>query len=156
MLWYAVVLDGPELLSAPSGYREKKKEKKQSSNGDGQGEGSQPAVVHVGDGGVGLGVLREAHEAEAETTAATGIAVLDDNLRMSVTVAKVKDMEETYGLLDLAEPRLNSSNLARRVSSLVCQARPPSLACQAGRRGGHARPLFVKVSHVAETMSCWR
>jgi len=117
MLWYAVVLDGPELLSALSGYREKKKEKKQSSNGDRQGEGSQPAVVHVGDSGVGLGVLGEADEVEAETTAATGVAILDDGLCMSVIVAKTEMMEKTYGLLNLTELRLNSSHLARRVSS---------------------------------------
>lgn len=54
----------------------RKKQKKQSCSGDGEGEGDQPAVVHVGDGGVGLGVLREADKAEAkkaETTAATGV-----------------------------------------------------------------------------------
>jgi hypothetical protein len=39
---------------------------------------------------------------EAETTAATGVAVLDDNLRMSVIGAKMEVMVNTYGLLDLA------------------------------------------------------
>lgn len=49
----------------------------------------------------------------------------------------------------------NSSHLLRRVSSLVCQARPPpSLVCQARPpRGGHARPLFLKVSHVTSAIS---
>lgn len=117
MLWYALVFDGPELLSALSGYREKKKEKKQSCSGDGEGKGSQPAVAHVGDSGIALGVLREADEAEAETTAATGVTVLDDGLRRSVMVAKMEVLGKTYGLLDLTELRLNSSNLARRVSS---------------------------------------
>ena len=54
----------------------RKQQKKQSCSGDGEGEGDQPAVVHVGDGGVCLGVLREADKAaakKAETTAATGV-----------------------------------------------------------------------------------
>ena len=42
-------------------------------------------VVHVGDRGVGLAVLREANK--PETTAATGVTVLDDNLRLLVRVA---------------------------------------------------------------------
>ena len=43
------------------------------------------AFVTGGNGGIGLGVLGETDK--AETTAATGVAVLDDNLRWSVTVA---------------------------------------------------------------------
>jgi len=42
-------------------------------------------VVHVSNSGIGLGVLGEANK--AETTAATGVTVLDDNLRLSVRVA---------------------------------------------------------------------
>ena len=42
-------------------------------------------IVHVCDGGIGLRVLGETDK--AETTAATGITVLDDDLRWSVTVA---------------------------------------------------------------------
>ena len=62
--------------------------------------GSRAVVVHVRNGGVGLGVLREADE--AETTAATSIAVLDDDLRMSVIFAKMKEMEKAHGLLAMA------------------------------------------------------
>ena len=42
-------------------------------------------VVHVSNSSVGLAVLGEAHK--AETTAATSVTVLDDNLRLSVRVA---------------------------------------------------------------------
>ena len=57
-------------------------------------------IVHVGDSGIGLGVLRETDK--AETTAATGVAVLDDNLRWSVMVAWERT-KSTYGLLDLTK-----------------------------------------------------
>jgi hypothetical protein len=39
-------------------------------------------VIHARDGSIGLGVLAEANETEA--TAATGVAVLDDDLRLLV------------------------------------------------------------------------
>lgn len=148
MLWYAVVFGGPELLSALSGYRHKKKQKKKSCSGDGEGEGDRPAVVHVGDGGVGLGVLREADKAEAETTAATSIAVFDDDLRMSVIVAVMERMEETYGLLDLTELRLNSSHLARRVRrSVPGEATVASVPCKAAA----GRPCEASV---CQSQSC--
>ena len=57
-------------------------------------------VVHVCNSGVSLGVLRETNE--AETTAATGITVLDDDLRWSVVVAWVW-VGCTYGFLNLTE-----------------------------------------------------
>ena len=57
-------------------------------------------VVHVCNSGVSLGVLRETNE--AETTAATGITVLDDDLRWSVVVAWVW-MRCTNGFLNLTE-----------------------------------------------------
>lgn len=57
-------------------------------------------IVHVSDGGVSLGVLGEANK--AETTAATGVAVLYDDLRLSVMVA-CEWARDTYGFLDLAE-----------------------------------------------------
>lgn len=57
-------------------------------------------VIHVRDSGISLGVLSEAHEAEA--TATTGVAVLDDDLRWLVKVAWVRG-RSTYRLLDLAE-----------------------------------------------------
>ena len=111
----------------------RKKQKKQSCSGDGEGEGDQPAVVHVGDGGVGLGVLREANK--AETTAATGVTVLDDDLGMSVIVAKMEVMVKTYGLLDLTEllaflvEGLVIGVASRPPPSLVCHARPPRRPC---------------------------
>jgi hypothetical protein len=81
MLCYAVVFVGPELLCALSaGIVEG--EEKSSNRAMGVVKGSQAVVVHVCDGGVSLGVLGEANK--AETTAATGVTVLDDNLRMSV------------------------------------------------------------------------
>jgi len=57
-------------------------------------------VVHVGDRSVSFSVLRKTDE--AETTAATGVAVLDDNLRLSVRVAWGW-VKTTYGFLDLAK-----------------------------------------------------
>jgi hypothetical protein len=57
-------------------------------------------VIHVLDGIVGLGVLAEANETEA--TAATGVAVLDDDLRVLVKGA-LERVGNTYSLLDLAE-----------------------------------------------------
>lgn len=57
-------------------------------------------VVHIGNGSIGLGVLGETNEAEA--TAATGITVLDNDLRWSVVVAWVR-MRCTNGFLNLTE-----------------------------------------------------
>jgi hypothetical protein len=57
-------------------------------------------VIHVCDRGIGLGVLSETNEAEA--TAATGVAVLDDDLRLLVKVAWAQ-YNNTYGFLNLAE-----------------------------------------------------
>lgn len=57
-------------------------------------------VVHVRNGSVSLGVLSEANK--AETTAATGVAIFDDNLRLLVRVMRVR-MKSTYGFLDLTE-----------------------------------------------------
>ena len=57
-------------------------------------------IVHVSDGSVSLGVLGEANK--AETTAATGVAVLYDDLRLSVMVA-CERARDTYGFLDLTE-----------------------------------------------------
>lgn len=57
-------------------------------------------VVHVGNGRVGLGVLGEANK--AETTAATGVAVLHDDLCSLVRVA-CGWAEGTYSFLDLTE-----------------------------------------------------
>jgi hypothetical protein len=57
-------------------------------------------VIHVSNGGIGLGVLGKADE--AETTAATGVAVLDDNLRLLVRVACEWE-KSTYGFLNLTE-----------------------------------------------------
>jgi hypothetical protein len=57
-------------------------------------------VVHVRDRGIGLGVLSETNEAEA--TAATGVAVLDDNLGLLARVACAR-WNNTYGFLDLTE-----------------------------------------------------
>jgi hypothetical protein len=39
-------------------------------------------VIHARDSSIGLGVLADAHETEA--TAAAGVAVLDDDLRVLV------------------------------------------------------------------------
>jgi hypothetical protein len=95
--------------------------------------GSRAVVVHVCDGGVGLGVLREANK--AETTAATGVTVLDDDLGMSVIVARLEVLEKTYGLLDLTELlALLAKGLvigvpSRPPPSLVCHARPPRRPC---------------------------
>jgi hypothetical protein len=55
-------------------------------------------VIHVSDGGISLGVLGEANE--AETTAATGVAVLHDDLQSSVRVA-CGWVKSTYSLLNL-------------------------------------------------------
>jgi hypothetical protein len=57
-------------------------------------------VIHVRDRGIGLGVLSETNEAEA--TAATGVAVLDNNLGLLARVACAW-WSNTYGLLDLTE-----------------------------------------------------
>ena len=77
--------------------------------------------------------MREAHE--AETTAATGVTVLDDDLGMSVIVARLEVLEKTYGLLDLTELlALLAKGLvigvpSRPPPSLVCHARPPRRPC---------------------------
>ena len=74
-------------------------------------------IVHVGNRGIGLGILGEANK--AETTAATGVAVLDDNLRWSVMVAWER-MKGTYGLLDLTEfLELGAEGL---IASVPCEA----------------------------------
>ena len=70
-------------MRALCGYR--RREGKSSNRAMGMVKGSQAVVVDVCDGGVSLGVLGEANK--AETTAATGVTVLDDNLRLSVRVA---------------------------------------------------------------------
>jgi hypothetical protein len=57
-------------------------------------------VIHVGDCGISLGVLSETNEAEA--TAATGVAVLDDDLDWLARVA-CACWNNTYGFLNLAE-----------------------------------------------------
>lgn len=57
-------------------------------------------VVHARNGGISLRVLSEANETEATT--ATGVAILDDDLRMLVKVAW-GGMKVTYSFLDLAE-----------------------------------------------------
>lgn len=57
-------------------------------------------IVHVCDSGIGLTVLGETDK--AETTAATGITVLHDDLRWSVMVA-CECVKGTYGFLDLSE-----------------------------------------------------
>ena len=57
-------------------------------------------VVHACNGGISLRVLGKANETEA--TAATGIAVLDDDLRMLVKVAW-GGLKATYSFLDLTE-----------------------------------------------------
>jgi hypothetical protein len=57
-------------------------------------------VIHVGDRGISLGVLSETNEAEA--TAATGVAVLDDDLGWLARVACAW-WNNTYGFLNLAE-----------------------------------------------------
>ena len=87
VLWYAML---SELLCALAGG---------IVEGEGKSSnhavvlGSRAVVVHVGNGGVSLGVLRETNEA------------LTTICRMSVMLAKMKVMEKTYGLLnlDLAE-----------------------------------------------------
>jgi hypothetical protein len=57
-------------------------------------------VIHVCDRGISLRVLSETNEAEA--TAAAGVAVLDDDLRLLVRVACAW-WNNTYGFLNLAE-----------------------------------------------------
>jgi hypothetical protein len=70
-------------------------------------------VIHVRDGSIGLGVLAEANETEA--TAAAGIAVLDDDLRVLVKGALGR-VRNTYSLLDLAELlELGAESLVIRV-----------------------------------------
>jgi len=74
-------------------------------------------VIHVSDGGISLGVLGEANE--AETTAATGVAVLDDNLLSLVRVACVW-VKSTYGFLNLTV--LLELGAESSVISVPCEA----------------------------------
>ena len=95
MVCYAVVCS--ELLCTLAGGIVEGEEK---SSNHAVVVGSRTVLVHVGDGGVSLRVLGEANK--AETTAATGITVLDDDLRLLVRVAS-EHVEGTYSFLDLAE-----------------------------------------------------
>ena len=92
----------------------------------------------------------------ADITAATGIAVLDDDLRLLVRVAS-EHVEGTYGFLDLAELfELAAQSLVVRVPGEATAVKPPPPSWVSDARpprGDHAKPLFVHFSHVANTMS---
>ena len=75
-------------------------------------------VVHAVNCGVGLGIRCEAHK--SESTAAVGIPVLDDDLP---NLSDVTHTMESRGLT-ASSMVPNFSNPARRVSSVVCHARP--------------------------------
>jgi hypothetical protein len=60
-------------------------------------------LVHALDGGISLILIREAHEAKA--TAATGIAVLDDNLKSAMSVLERVSMDMRIYVLQLPQQR---------------------------------------------------